>query len=88
MEQQFSSESQNNLMKLFDVKRKEIVSHCKEVAEEVAENEFDLFEFNLFLASFGKDKLDESTKIVRELRKKSDKGKIDLSEYEDLLDEY
>ncbi len=84
MEQQFSSESQNNLMKLFDVKRKEIVSHCKEVAE----NEFDLFEFNLFLASFGKDKLDESTKIVRELRKKSDKDKIDLSEYEDLLDEY
>jgi len=44
MEQQFSSESQNNLMKLFDVKRKEIVSHCKEVVE----NEFDLFEFNFF----------------------------------------
>ena len=50
--------------------------------------EFDLFEFNLFLASFGKDKLDESTRKVRELRKKIDKGKVNLSKYEDMLNNY
>ncbi len=74
----------DNLQELFDSKKNEVVSLCKEVAE----NEFDLFEFNLFLASMGKKKLDESTKKVRELRKKVDKGKIDLTKDEDMLDDY
>ena len=54
----------------------------------ISENEMDLFEFDLFLASLGKDKLDESTRFVRELREKADRGEVDLSGYEDLLDEY
>ena len=81
MEQQLTS---NNLKNLFDSKKDEVISLCKEVAE----NEFDLFEFNIFLASMGKKKLDQSTKKVRELRKKIDKGDIDLSKYEDMLEDF
>jgi len=84
MVQQFELNSQNDLRELFESKKNEVITLCKEVAE----NEFDLFEFNLFLASFGKDKLDESTRKVRELRKNIDKGKINLSKYEDMLDNY
>jgi len=84
MEQQFELNSQNDLKEFFESKRNEVVSLCKGVAE----REFDLFEFDIFLASFGKKKLDESTKKVRELRKKVDKGEVNLSEYEDMLDKY
>ena len=84
MEQQFQVNSSDDLKQLFEIKKNETVNVCKEIAE----TEFDLFEFNLFLASFGKDKLDESTKKVRELREKVDKGKIDLSKYEDILENY
>jgi len=34
-----------------------------------------------------KEILDESTKAVQELRKKVDSGKIDLSRYEDMIEE-
>jgi len=88
MKQEFTINSENDLKEVFDAKREEIVAHCKSIAEEIAENEFDLFEFNLFLTSFGKSKLDESTKRVNELREKVGKGEVDLSKYEDLLDEY
>jgi len=54
---------------------------------EAIESEFDLLEFNLFISSIGNRKLDESTRKVRELRKKVDKGKIDLSGYEDMLND-
>jgi len=84
MKQQFQVNSSDDLRQLFEIKKNETIDACRRIAE----TEFDLFEFNLFLASFGKDKLDESTKKVRELRKQVDKGKIDLSEYEDTLEDY
>jgi len=84
MKQQFQVNSSDDLKQLFEIKKNETVKVCKEIVE----TEFDLFEFNLFLASFGKDKLDESTKKVKKLREQVDKGKIDLSEYEDMLDNY
>ena len=84
MEQQFQINSSEDLKQLFEIKKNETVDICKEIAE----TEFDLFEFSLFLASFGKDKLDESTKKVKKLREQVDKGKINLSEYEDMLDDY
>ena len=81
MEQQLTS---NGLKSLFDSKKNEVISLCKQVAE----NEFNLFEFNLFLASIGKKKLDQSTRKVRELRKKIDNGDVDLSKYEDMLEDF
>lgn len=60
----------------------------KKFMNDVIESEFKLLEFDLFLASIGKKKLDESTELVNKLRKEASEGKINLSEYEDLLDEY
>lgn len=75
---------------LFDLKRKEITkivsAEAIKISQEVAEREFDLFEFSLFFSSFGKDKLNKSTEMVRELRAKVDKGQIDLSKYEQMLE--
>lgn len=84
MKQQFSIKDAGNLKELFDSKKNEVVSLCKEIAE----NEFDLFEFNLFISSIGKKKLDESTELVRKLRREAGKGRVNLSEYEDMLDEF
>lgn len=83
MEQQRCSYPElNNFLKH---KQKEILAQAQQTTKEIVETEFDLLEFNLFLGSLGKKKLDESTKMVRELRKKIDAGKIDLSKYEDMF---
>jgi hypothetical protein len=80
------------LTNLFFEKQKEILSIAQQESEkmvkEIVQTEMDLFEFDLFLGSFGKKNLNQSTKMVRELRKKIDTGKIDLSKYEDMLDKY
>ena len=86
MEQpQVSCPELNNFL---EDRQKEILAIAQQVTKEVVEKEFDLLEFNLFIGSFGKRKLDESTKRVRELRKKVDAGKIDLSKYEDMFNDY
>ncbi len=84
MEQQFSIKSPEDMKTL--LKSRE--DGLKKFMNEAIESEFDLLEFNLFISSIGKDKLDESTKIVRDMRKKVDEGKIDLSNYEDLADDF
>jgi hypothetical protein len=84
MERQVQVSSSNDLIQLFETKRNETISACKEIAG----NEFDLFEFNLFLSSMGKENLDESTKKVSELREKVDKGETDLKAYEEMFDSY
>ena len=84
MEQQFQVNSSDDLKQLFDIREKNL----KEFMNEAIESEFDLLEFNLFISSIGNKKLDESTRKVRELRKKVDKGKIELSSYEDMLNDY
>lgn len=87
---QFQINSPEDFKELIDFKKQETTkiasAEAIKIAQEVSEREFDLFEFDLFLASFGKDKLDKSTKTIIELRKKVDKGEIDLSKYEDLFD--
>lgn len=77
MEQQ----SKTNILNLFNSREK----HLKEFMNQAIESEFKILELNLFLSSIGKDKLNNSTKKVKELRKKIDSGKINLSEYENLL---
>ena len=89
MQQINSTEDLKKLLNFHKDNIKRVVSvEAQRIAEEVVENELDLFEFNLFISSFGKEKLDESTKAVQELRKKVDSGKVDLSEYEDMAEEF
>ena len=89
MQQINSTEDLKKLLSLHKDNIKRVVSvEAQRIAEEVVENELDLFEFNLFISSFGKEKLDESTKAVQELRKKVDSEKVDLSEYEDMAEEF
>ena len=64
---------------------KEIIG--KEV-QEIIDNEFDLIEFNLFISSIGKDKIDEATEKVLQLRKKVGKGELDLSKYEEMAEDF
>ncbi len=84
MEQQFQINSSEDLRKLFEIKKNETINACMKIAE----TEFDLLEFNLFISSIGNKTLNESTRKVRELRKKADNGKVDLSGYEDMLNDY
>jgi len=89
MQQINSTEDLKKLLSFHKDNIKRVVSvEAQRIAEEVVENELDLFEFNLFISSFGKEKLDESTKAVQELRKKVDSEKVDLSEYEDMAEEF
>lgn len=59
-----------------------------EFAKEVAEREFELLEFNLFLSSAGKEHLDKAVKSVEKIREMEKQDKINLSEYEELTNEY
>ena len=84
--------SPEDLKKLLDYQKETIrkiaSAEAQKIAEEVVENELDLFEFNLFISSIGKEKLNEATKKVHELRKKVDSGKIDLTKYEEMAEEF
>jgi len=84
--------SPEDLKKLLDYQKENIrkiaSAEAQKIAEEVVENEWDLFEFNLFISSIGKEKLNEATKKVHELRKKVDSGKIDLTKYEEMAEEF
>jgi len=73
-----------DLRKLFDEKQKAIVH----LAKEMAEREWELFEFSLFISSLGKEKLDEATNSVRRLRKLETEGKINLEQYEELAEDF
>ena len=77
-----------NLIEIKKDELKGVIQQSVKELEESVENEFDLFEFNIFLACMGKDKLDKSTERVRELRRKIDSGKVDLSEYENIADDF
>ena len=73
-----------DLRKLFDQKQIEIGN----MAKEIAEREWELFEFNLFVSSMGKEKLDDATNSVKKLRKMESEGKINLEQYEGLAEEF
>ncbi len=59
-----------------------------ETAKEVAEREFELLEFNLFLSSAGKKHLDKASKSVQRIRELERQGKINLEEYEELTNNF
>ena len=84
MEQNIISDCKENFQTLFTEKQKAIGNFAKEVAE----REWEIMEFNLFISSSGKKHLDESTKSVKSLRKLEENGKIDLRQYEDLGDDF
>lgn len=73
-----------NIGKLF-AERQRVVGL---MAKEMAEREFELFEFNLFISASGKKHLDKVTKSVKELRESEKKGKINLQNYEDIAEEF
>ena len=73
-----------DVSRLFEEKQKAIGNFAKEVAE----REFELMEFNLFVSASGKKHLDMASEGVAKLRKMESQGKINLSSYEDLADEF
>jgi len=88
--EQFQIKNPVDFQNLIEIKKDElkrvIQQNIKELEENI-ENEFDLFEFNIFLSCIGKDKLNKATERVRELRRKVNNGEIILSKYEDMLNE-
>jgi len=89
--EQIQIKTPEDFAKLLDLRKeeaKEIASiEAIKISQEVIEREFDLLEFNIFISSFGK-KLTRATQEIEKLRKRIDKKKIDLSEYENMADEF
>lgn len=88
---QIQINSPEDIIKLFNQTKKQATeiasSEAVRISKEIAEQQFDLLEFNLFISSFGKN-LTDATLEVEELRKKIDKGEIDLSGYEVMAEEF
>ena len=84
--------SPEDLKKLFDYQKENIKkiasAEAQKIAEEVVENEWDLFEFNLFVSSIGKEHLDDASDSIKKLRAMEKEGKINLKEFEDLADNF
>jgi len=76
--------SPEDLKKIFEQKQKAIGNFAKEVAE----REWELMEFNLFISSSGKKHLNEATRSIQKLRKLEEEGKINLEQFEDLADDF
>lgn len=72
-----------NLQEIMDRKQQEVGI----MAKELAEREWELFELNLFVSSFGKNYLQEASKQVQEIKAMAKNGEIDLDEYERLAEE-
>ena len=76
--------SPEDLKKLLDEKQKAIGNFDKEVAE----REWELMEFNLFVSSIGKEHLDDASDSIKKLRAMEKEGKINLKEFEDFADNF
>lgn len=68
---------------LMKLKREEVAN----MAKEIAESEWDLFELKLFVSSFGKDHLDGASSKVMLVKKMHSNKEINLVEYEKLAEE-
>ena len=79
-----SQEVRINFEKFFSEKQKEIGNFAKEMAE----LEFELMEFNLFISSSGKEHLDMVSNSVKGLRQLETEGKINLEQYEEMAEEF
>jgi hypothetical protein len=67
-----------NLQEIMDRKQQEVGI----MAKELAEREWELFELNLFVSSFGKKYLQEASKQVQEIKAMAKNGEINLEEFE------
>lgn len=72
-----------NLQEIMDRKQQEVGI----MAKEFAEREWELFELNLFVSSFGKNYLREASKQVQEIKAMAKNDEINLNEYERLAEE-
>ena len=88
MAQQVQINSSNGFREIFDCRRENLKQVMGREVQEAIDNEFNLMELNLFVSSVGKDKIKEATQKVRKLREKVDNGKLDLSEYEDMAEDF
>jgi len=84
MTDELTQTGQEHIQELFQ-KQQEAVG---EMAKEIAEREFELFEFNLFLSASGEEHLRRACNDVQEIRRLEDEGEMDLSQYEDLTNEF
>ena len=57
-------------------------------AKEITEKEFEILEFNLFISSAGKEHLEKAAKDTEAIKKKVRQGKIDLTKYQKLAEEF
>lgn len=70
------------LNKLMSRKQKEV----GEMARLIAEREWELFEFNLFASSLGKEHLQKAVSDTAELKEMVREGKVDLEPFERLAE--
>jgi hypothetical protein len=84
MSQELSLSNPMSIQKLFNERQRAV----GEMAREIAEREFEIFELNLFASSMGKERLNKISAEVQELRSRADKGEINLSEYEGLAESF
>jgi len=84
MNQELTQTNNMNLQKLFEEKQKEI----GEMAKEIAEREFEILEFNLFVSSAEKERLNKVSKEIRDLRIQIDSGKISFEQYEKIAEQF
>jgi hypothetical protein len=84
----FQINSNDDLTELFDFRRKNLKQVMSREVQEAVDNEFNLIELNLFISSIGKNKIQEATERVRKLRKSIDSKRLDLSEYEEMAEDF
>ncbi len=85
---QFQINSNDDFEKIFNCRRENLKQIMSQEVQEAVDNEFNLMELNLFVSSVGKDKIKEATEKVRKLREKIDSEKLDLSEYENMAEDF
>lgn len=68
--------------KLLDIKKAQI----EQMTKEIIDREMELFEFNFFVSSLGKEHLEKARKDTESLKKDVREGKINLAEYEKLAE--
>lgn len=74
----------NDINKLMDSKQREVAM----MAKEIAEKEWEIFEFNLFISSAGNKHLEDARKSVDWIKKQVKNKKIKLSKYEKLAERF
>ena len=73
-----------DIQRLFDEQQRAV----GQMAKELAEREFELFELNMFISSSGEEHLNKSSMDIKFIREQEFKGKINLRRFEDLAEEY